>query len=212
MVGLLLGGALGSALGFGFGGGWERLYLLGLPVRHGPGMWLGLLLGGVLGATLGLATAFPRSRWPGGLLGTLLGGLGAGVLFGLLGEFPPREWPSLYVFGLALAGFVRLLVETVVWAARRGRWAEILAGGVALLLVVLLGLGLTFLVFLLQEGVDRGCASLRAAHQYALSQGWEEHTLELVWADDGNARVRFHLPGGETRDCRVSLGEVICPY
>jgi len=211
-VGVLLGGALGVALGFGLGGGWERLCLWGVPVRHGSGMWIGLLGGGMAGAVLGLLTALPRPGWLGAAGGTLLGGLPTGALLNLLAGFPLREWLPLLAFGLILAGVVRLLTEAASRAFRRKRWAGPVMLGAALGLVVILGLGTTGFLFAFQEGVDWGCASLRAAHQYALEQGWAGHTLELLWADDGQARVRFHLPGGETPDCRVSLGRVICPY
>ena len=177
-LGVVLGGALGTAIGSGLTGFWDWVYLLDVPVRHGPAGFIGLGTGAVVGVVWGLLTAWPKS-WSSG---ALLGGVVAGVVAFLPTYRDLAQQPSVLSFellvaalmlagailaGLLLAGLFRGFV--VVARRTYGPWGK--ADYRELTLVGVVGLALTWSLDHLDESMGSRRAILRQVHRHAQDQG-----------------------------------------
>jgi len=216
-LGALLGGTFGAAVGVGVGGIWDWIYLFDVPVHRGPGAFIGLGIGGLVGVAWGLLAAWPQRWWAGVLLSVSVAGILVSVptLYDLIRYSGPLSDDFLVSFAMAplaifvlpdflLAGLFRGLLGLIFRV--RQRWERPRHWGVLLvvLLLVALGLGLTWPVDRLNESMEHRRADLWAVHRYAQDQGWQDCTLEWVAIDSDYATIRVRMPDGEEYTCETS--------
>ena len=217
LLGALLGGACGAAAGIGLSGLWDWIYLAGLPIHHGPAALWGMAVGGLAGLVWGGVTAYPR-RWRAGAL--LSGGAPGLAVFlwragDLLGHpvssyglaITLAEGALIFLLGLLLGAALRGLLALLSRAfqrRKRGRYAWL---GLAVVMLVGLGLGLTWPLDYVNESYGGGRLALRKVHGYGQAQGWEGYTLELEAVDSAYAVVRVTMPGGDEYVCHATMWE-----
>ena len=215
LLGALLGGACGAAVGSGLSGLWDCIYLAGLPIHHGPAALWGLGLGGVIGLVWGGMAAYPRRWWA----GALLSGSAAGVavfLWRLGGLFGHANFSGsglaialaagalVFLLGLLLGSALRGLLALYRAAFRRWKRGRYVWPGLAVAMAVALGLGLTWPLDYVNESSSGRRTALWKVHRYAEAQGWEGHTLELEALDSAYVVVRVTMPDGKEYLCNAT--------
>lgn len=227
ILGLVLGGVLSAAIGWGLHGGWQWFHLLGVPIYSGPGSFplTAVLVYGLVGIVWGLVVAWPRqwrmSRLVSGVKIAILIVLLLGLLLVLAGTMLRNQFLLqifLVVAGLVIIGLVAVLPSvllrfiTVRLASWPSAWTRRVATLAALIVAAALGLGPTYLIdsinsaFVTNVGCDpSGVHVLRAVHQYAQAQGWQGYSLEAVRAESCHTDARVYMPGGQMRSCKASI-------
>ena len=214
LLGVLLGGACGAAAGSGLSGLWDCIYLAGLPIRHGLAALWGLGLGGVIGLAWGGMAAYPR-RW---LVGALLSGGAAGLAVFLwrVGDLLGHPFSSyglaialaagalVFLLGLLLGSALRGLLALYHAALRRWKRGRYVWPGLAIAVVVALGLGLTWPLDYVNESSSGRRTALWKVHGYGQAQGWEGYTLELEAVDSAYVVVRVTMPDGKEYLCNAT--------
>jgi hypothetical protein len=213
VLGALLSGTLGMAIGFGLFGGWDWVSIIGLPVRPRPvttilPICLTAIPIGVPFLVWGLLVAW-RRQWR-----ELVRVLAVCCAIVVVVVWLLVVWVELYPpsLGIALATVAAVAVASLLFrgvlallelAIRRWRRAGYVAVLAAILLAVLLGRVPTLPLSMMGARTD--VEALRAVHQHAQAQGWEGYTLELGQVGSATATVRVHLPGGRERTCDVTV-------
>jgi hypothetical protein len=211
----LLSGVFGLAVGLGRMGFWDLVYLAEVPILHELDFLVSLGIGGLIGSFWGLLTGLPRKWWQGALLNSI----GVGIAFHLWVCYGSTDYhylrspsyPQLLTLIVCLSSFLstvfRGLIRPVGFAPVQ--WGKY---SIAVLLVILLGLGLTWVRDQLSEHVSRRRAELVEVHQYCQSQGWENYTLELMRLDSMYVIVGVLTDSGEMLTCTTYIGrnEVTC--
>lgn len=227
VLGLVLGGVLSAAIGWGLNGGWQYFHLLGVPIHSGPGAFplTAVWVYGLIGIVWGLVVAWPQkwqlARLVQGTKITILIVLLLGLLLVVAGTMLRNQFMLqifLVVAGLVIIGLAAVLPSVLLrfitarLASWQTAWKRRVAALAALLLLVALGLGPTYLIdsfnrgFVANVGCDpSGVHVLRAVHQYALAQGWQGYSLEAVRAESCHTAARVYMPGGQTRSCKASM-------
>lgn len=75
---------------------------------------------------------------------------------------------------------------------------------VIVLLLISLGLALTWTLDQVGEVTGGRRAALREIHRYGQARGWERYTLELESVDSANVVVRVAMLDSRVHTCRVS--------
>ncbi len=224
LVGALLSGAFWAAVGLGMGGLWDRVYLIGVPVHHGAGALVGLGIGALAGTAWGLLVAWPR-RWSAGVL---LSGTAVYAIFALvsllascnLAGYPdmPGYDPKVNFLAMAAMPLIFLVGPDMVLAALlRGilhltlrvmqRWQRAMPASLSatVLLLIAVGLGVTWVLDFAGEAFGGERMALREVHRYCQDRGWKNYTLELEGATSGHVRVRVtRSDARRVHVCRVS--------
>lgn len=223
ILGALLGGVFWAVVGLGLNGLWDWVYLFGVPVRHGPGAFIGLSVGALAGAAWGLVAAWPRRWWA----GVLLNGAAVYVVYVLV-SLPllrnltkyPEMWshdPTVDFLAIAVMPLVIIVVPSMLlaWllrgilklthlALQRWEQAQHLGLSVIVLLLITVGLGLTWAWDQVNEAIGGERAALREVHRYGQAQGWKEYTLELEAVESAGVTVRVTKSDGRVHTCKVS--------
>ena len=223
VLGALLSGVFWAAVGLGMGGLWDRVYLIGVPVHHGAGALIGLGIGALAGAAWGLLVAWPQ-RWS---VGVLLSGAAIYAIYGLvsllascnLAGYPDRPgydpeagllamaiMPLIFIVGpdLVLASLFRGVLYLTHRVLQRWERAKPTSVSAIALLLIALGVGLTWALDLAGETVGGERAALLEVHRYAQDRGWKDYTMEVDSASSGHVAVRVTRSNGRVNTCRVN--------
>ena len=198
--GLILGGLFGAALGAGFTGFWDWIYLFYIPVVHGTGVLNGLVLGGLVGIIWGFLATIFRRLWIGIFLG---GGLILAALAFSVGITLPLITLPIIAMVCVLAGFLRGFLKIFQLACNRWNRLKLVWIFLVFLTPLLFGLAITWPLDQVNESMDGRRAALQKVYRYSQAQSWKVNELQIESMESGYANIVVFLSNGEIYRCRV---------
>jgi hypothetical protein len=224
LLGAGLGALIGIIIGWAAAGGWNSLYLRGIPTDlHSQAIRKTTLIGAGMGGIWGLVSVWPRKIMETAGLTILSLTVGFILILGLfLGFF---HLPSLidtfrFIVPWALVPafvLIRLSLTILERGVVRSQTFKIVNIGLCLLIVASCTLVATWSIDQLAEALLQRRMMLIEVHEYSLAKGWEVDRLDikgnlfLIDTRDPPG-VRVHLSNGDEFICTYPSGEgPVCP-
>jgi len=211
IIGAAIGGILCATIAWGYFGGWERLYLLSLPITSSEisysrwskqMLWLGPIIAGVGGVIIGGFIASAKGNLWKRMLKDMLGFSLIVVLIWGMDDFMyvlclafPTTWLLLFMIVLPIAGTFEgvLYLFSRVWQRDAKLW-RVLGIVVGCLFSIIMGLIIIWPMFI--TAPNPSLDPLRQVDKYLQSKGYTGYTLEITSWEPNQ-----YKPGARTYIC-----------